>query len=157
MDLTKQPPRSSRSLFAGVVGLGRTTDKARAFLNETLGDYHYGYDCPHDWAVFDVLGIDGAKYATMVDRLGEDCAIEAWVHDTYLTKIASERIEQWNDQLLRCGPDFAAPLIPEGNPLKTLTNEQFDGFRNAVAPARTDVRTVVDLLDIEDGHEAVLR
>lgn len=157
MDLTKHAPRSSRSLFAGVVGLGRTTDKARAFLNGTLGDYHYGYDCPHDWAVFDALGIDGAKYATMVERLREDDAISTWVLETYVSKLSPERIAQWNDELLRCGPEFAPSLMPDGNPLKHLTHEHFLGFRNAIAPGRTDVRTVVELLDIEDGHEAILR
>jgi hypothetical protein len=157
MDLTTHAPRSSRSLFAGVVGLGRTTDKARAFLNGTLGDYYYGYDCPHDWAVFDVLGIDGAKYATMVARLGDDAAIEAWVQETYLHTIGPERISQWNDEFLRCGPDYAPTLIPDGNPLKGLTNDIFAGFLTAIAPERTDVRTVVGLLDIEDGHEAILR
>ena len=157
MDLTTTAPRSSRQLFAGVAGLGRTTDKARAFLNGTLGEYHYGYDCPHDWAVFDALGIDGAKYATMVARLQHDCEIEAWVHDAYLNKLEPHYIARWNEELLKCGPDFSPGLMPEGNPLKTLSFEQFLGFRDAIAPERTDVRTVVGLLDIEDGHEAVAR
>lgn len=155
MDLRQQPPRSSRDLFAGAVGLGRTTDKARAFLNDTLGEYFYGYECPHDWAVFHVLGIDGAKYATMVQRLGDDRTLEAWVRTTYLDKLSPEIVAAWNEQLLKCGPGYAPPLIPEGNPLKHLTDEQFAGFRNTVAPGRTDIRAVVDLLDLEEGRAAV--
>src|SRR5215469_13461561 len=152
MNLTTTTPRSSRSLFAGVAGLGRTTDKARAFLNGTLGEYHYGANCPHDSAVFYALGIDGANYADNVQRLGDDLAVESWVRETYLNKLDPNAISHWNEQLLKCGPDYSPTMMPDGNPLKNLTMEQFLGFRNAIAPHRTDVRTVVDLLDIEDGH-----
>jgi hypothetical protein len=152
MNLNDAPPRSSRSLFAGVAGLGRTTDKARAFLAGTLGDYHYGAPCPHDSALFHVLHADPNEYAAAVGRLQTDDAIEAWVHETILSKLDPMLIAQWNEQLLKCGPDYSPPLMPEGNPLKNLSMEQFLGFRNAIAPHRTDVRTVVELLDIEDGH-----
>src|SRR5579862_9474662 len=152
MNLETTVPRSPRSLFAGVAGLGRTTDKARAFLAGTLGEYHYGQHCPHDSAVFHALGIDASHYATMVGRLGDDAAIEAWVRETYLTKLDAAIISQWNEQLLKCGPDYSPSMMPDGNPLKGLTMEAYLGFRDAIAPHRTDVRTVVDLLDIEDGH-----
>ena len=157
MNLTTHAPRSPRELFAGVVGLGRTTDKARAFLDDTLGEFYYGYECPHDWAVFHVLGIDGAKYATMVQRMGDDAAVEAWVRETYLAKLEPSAIARWNDEFPRCGPDFSMATLPDGNPLKHLSLEQFLGFREKIAPGREDVRTLVDLLDIEDGREAALR
>ena len=43
MDLTKQPPRRpSNTIVAGIAGLARMTDKARANNNEKLGDFKYG-------------------------------------------------------------------------------------------------------------------
>ena len=60
MDLTKEYPRSVKDKFAGVVMLGRTTDKGRAFAAGTAGEYHY--NCPMDKAVFGFLGIDHEAY-----------------------------------------------------------------------------------------------
>ena len=49
MNLTKQPPRrpTNRSM-AGVVGVARMVDKARAHNKDTLGQYLYGNDSG-DW------------------------------------------------------------------------------------------------------------
>ncbi len=71
MDLTTQHPRSANEMMAGLVSLARMTDKARASIDGTLGDYHF--DCPHDartqvapgrsdivtW--FDVLDLDEGR------------------------------------------------------------------------------------------------
>ena len=60
MDLIKGYPRSVRDKFAGVVQLGRATDKGRALAAGTIGEYHY--NCPMDQAVFGFLGIDPDAY-----------------------------------------------------------------------------------------------
>ena len=113
MNLTTQPPRSPRQLYAGVVGLGRTTDKARAFLAGTLGDYHFGKDCPHDRAVFHALKIDCALYLLEVAKL-DDAALEAWAHDTYIAKLPAATLEEWNTSFLRIGPGFVMTMLPSG-------------------------------------------
>ena len=38
-DLTKEPPRSPKTLVGGYVILGRTLDKCRALLAGTIGEY----------------------------------------------------------------------------------------------------------------------
>lgn len=68
MDLTRAFPRSPYDMLAGVVMLGRTTDKVRALLADGLGDYQY--DCPLDRELFAFLGIDAAQFAELV-RKGE--------------------------------------------------------------------------------------
>jgi hypothetical protein len=151
MNLTAQPPRSPRRLFAGVVGLARTTDKARAFLAGTLGDYHFGKDCPHDRAVFHALAIDCERYLTQVDKLN-DTALEAWVRDAHIAKLPAATIEEWNVSFLRIGPGFVMTMLPSDHPLHALTDEAFEPFRARIAPQRPDIRTFVDLLDFEDGR-----
>jgi hypothetical protein len=42
-DLTKQAPHSPRDRYGDFAILGRTVDKCRASIAETLGEYHY--DC----------------------------------------------------------------------------------------------------------------
>ena len=40
-DLTKEPPRSPKTLLGGYVILGRTLDKCRALLAGNIGEYHF--------------------------------------------------------------------------------------------------------------------
>ena len=54
MDLTRDYPRSALERFAGVVMAPRTTDKCRAHLQGTLGEYIY--NCGLDRKLFAFLG-----------------------------------------------------------------------------------------------------
>ena len=124
MDLTKDYPRSVRDKFAGVVQLGRATDKGRALAAGTVGEYHY--NCPMDKAVFGFLGIDS---------------------DEYLAKIKSSKksqgeIDQWNATFLESGPEPGS----EGE-------KYFLQLRSEVAPDRTDVTSWPDLLDLDEKRE----
>ena len=57
MDLTHQPPRRPTNLsIAGIIGVARLTDKARAHNNETLGEYLYGETSGLDRRVPNVFG-----------------------------------------------------------------------------------------------------
>lgn len=154
MDLTEHPPRSPRALLAGAAGLARTTDKARAFLNGTLGEFHYGYECPHDSAVFHALGIDGAKFTTMVERLKTDDAVASWLHETYLSRLPDGALEQWNAAFVNHG--IGTPplvMLPLEHPLRSIGSDTFMNYRDRIAPSRTDITRFVDLLDLEDGCE----
>ena len=56
MDLSRQPPRRpSNTNMAGIIGLARMIDKARAHNEETLEPYVYGDDSNLDTEVLDSL------------------------------------------------------------------------------------------------------
>ena len=69
MNLTKQPPRrpTNRSM-AGVVGVARMVDKARAHNRDTLGQYLYGNDSGLDQRVLDFLDITAETLAQLVSE-----------------------------------------------------------------------------------------
>lgn len=157
MDLTTHAPRSPRQLLAGAAGLARTTDKARAFLAGTLGEFHYGYECPHDWAVFDALGIDGAKFTVMVERLKTDERIAQWVHDAYLSKLRPDALARWNADFTSLAAGGGLRQLPEDHPLHFLAPDTFAAFRARIAPSRPDICRFVDLLDVEDGRNVPVR
>ena len=73
MDLTKQFPRSPYDMNAGVVMVCRTTDKCRARLAGTLGDYHY--DCPLDQLLFGFLGTNAEDFSARVENCGTDAEL----------------------------------------------------------------------------------
>jgi hypothetical protein len=59
-DLTKDYLRSPRDLLAGYIIAGRTLDKCRAFLNNSIGEYHF--DCPLDNMFFGFAGITSEQF-----------------------------------------------------------------------------------------------
>jgi len=145
MDLTTAPPRSVRDLFAGLVMLGRTTDKARANNARSLGDYDFG--CPMDRGVLSFLGIEPAEYAQRVAELGTDVRIEAWVRESYLEHKATADVERFNNEFL------VSPVpLPDGHPLKFVTNEYFYQLRTQLAPDRSDLTSLADILDVDENR-----
>jgi hypothetical protein len=140
MDLTKSYPRSVRAKFAGVVQLGRTTDKAHALLTGTLGDYHY--NCGMDKALFEFLGIDAVEYVQKVAELKDDTKIEAFARTEFTSKKSQAELDAWSEKWLATGP---AP----GSDSETF----FLGLRSQVAPSRTDVTSWPDLLDLDEKRE----
>ncbi|MBI4158973.1 DUF5069 domain-containing protein [Candidatus Woesearchaeota archaeon] len=81
MDLTKSFPRSPYDMSAGIVMLPRTTDKAKAHIAETLGEYHY--NCPLDQALFRFLNVDEKTFAQKVKELKTDGKIGIWVEKEF--------------------------------------------------------------------------
>ena len=67
LDLTKQAPHSPRERTGGFVIADRATDKCRASIAGTLGEYHY--DCPLDNVLFSFKGITGAQFKTWSDEV----------------------------------------------------------------------------------------
>jgi hypothetical protein len=134
MDLTTTVPRSPNEEMAGIVSLARTTDKARAFLDGTLGDYDY--DCPHDRPLFEFLGTNGQEFATTVSHLKTDAAIEAWARDRLADK-TPQAIAAFNDERRNWRPD-------------AHSQGYFDQMRAQVAPDRPDIHTWFDLLDLDE-------
>lgn len=141
MDLTKEFPRSANQPMAGLVSLARTTDKARAYNNGTLGEYDY--DCPHDKPLFAFLGTTGPEFATKVRELQSDEAIERWVKDDLLAEKTPEAITAFNNDRRNWRPD-------------EHSQGYFDRLRDHVAPNRPEIQTWFDLLDLDEGRPVAL-
>lgn len=76
-DLTKDYPCSPRDLLAGYVIGMRTLDKCRAFLNNSIGEYHF--NCPLDNMFFDFTGISADEFKDFVATGATDEEVGAWV------------------------------------------------------------------------------
>ncbi len=99
MDLTKNFPRSPYDMNAGVVMLPRTTDKAKAFNEGTLGEYHY--NCPLDKAVLEFFGISAEKFAKKVKELKTDEKIAEWLSG----KKTQKEKDTFNNMMRHLSPD----------------------------------------------------
>jgi hypothetical protein len=140
MDLTKTYPRSIRDRFAGIVQIGRTSDKARAHVAGKVGEYHY--NCGMDKAVFEFLGItDHEAYAKKAAQLG-DPELERWLRETYVSKKSQAEIDKWNREWLAYGPDAGSD-----------SEKYFIDLRTQLAPDRTDVVAWADLLDLDEKRD----
>ena len=136
MDLTRQPPRRPSNLgIAGIVGVARMTDKARAHNAETLDDYIYGESSGLDQRVLTFLGISADAYAEATDEY-DDAALGHWVLETS-GKTAAE-IAEFNDAALSQLPDT------EGH--KQRLKDRLARF----APGRTDITTVLQSMELDD-------
>ncbi len=136
MDLTRQPPRRPSNLaVAGIVGAARMTDKARAYNNETLGEYIYGENSGLDQRVLTFLGISANTYA---DAAGEhdDIALGNWVLET--SEKTTAEIAEFNDTELSQLPDTDAH--------KQRLKDRLARY----APGRTDITTVLQSMELDD-------
>lgn len=138
MDLTKEYPRSALERFAGVVMAPRTTDKCRAHLQGTLGEYMY--NCGLDRKLFEFLGTEKDEFAGVVQRARGDAEVEAFVRQKLAGRSPGE-IETFNRKFLDYEPD--------------LSRSAYSGQREALAsraPGRTDITLWVHLTDMEEGR-----
>jgi Domain of unknown function (DUF5069) len=138
MDLSKEYPRSALETFAGVIMAPRTTDKCRAHLAGTLGEYIY--NCGLDKQLFQFLGTDAETFADVVSRASGDADVEAYVRQLVAGK-SREEIEALSRQFLDYEPDLSRPA--------------YSGQREALArraPDRSDLTLWVQLTDIEEGR-----
>src|SRR5271156_6569002 len=95
-DLTKEPPRSPRTRLGGFVILARTTDKCRAELAGTIGEYHF--DCPLDNMFFGFAGLKGSDLRDFVATGADDEAVAKWIEE-HATKRPRIEIIKWNNDL----------------------------------------------------------
>ena len=136
MNLTRQPPRRPTNLgIAGIVGAARMTDKARAANAETLGDYIYGESSGLDQRVLSFLGISADAFADAVKE-HDDATLSDWVLETS-GKTAAE-IAVFNEERLTHMPDS------DGH--KRRLQERIARF----APGRTDVKTLLQSMELDD-------
>jgi len=137
MNLTMTAPRSAKDKLLGLVSLKRSIDKAKAFNEGNLGEYHY--DCPHDKPLFEFLGTDAQTFADKVRELETDDAIAQWVQREYLSKKTPQQIEAFNQKGMRWHPEPGSP-----------SEAYFAQLRDEVAPGRSEIVTWFDLLDLDE-------
>jgi len=140
MDLTKTYPRSVGERFAGIVQIGRTSDKARAYKAGTVGEYHF--NCGMDQAVFKFLGIDDHEAFAERAASNDDAALERWLKDTYVSKKSQTEIDRWNREWLESRPEPGSD-----------SEKYFLALRDQIAPSRKDVRSWPDLLDLDEHRD----
>lgn len=136
MDLTKAFPRSPVDRLGGLDHLKRVTDKARAHLSGTLGEYIY--NCPLDQAFFSSFGIDAEGFSSAVSTRPTDNEVLDWVRQNATKAMNPETIEAFNREYESRGPD---------SPEKW---EYFRSTRDAIAPGRSDITTWIKLIDLEE-------
>lgn len=136
MDLTRQPPRRpSNPALAGIVGLARMADKARADADETIGEFKYGEDSGLDREVLEFIRMDAAAFRrAAVDLVDEELAdlVQEQAGRT------STEIESFNREHLE--------REPQDDRHRQLLRERVARY----APDRTDVRTVFASIELDD-------
>ena len=133
-DLTQYPPRSPRVRLAGYAHLPRILDKARATIAGKQGEYTY--NCPLDRLFFDFTGIDHKALLAKVKKGASDTQIADWV-ESKTARTVSE-VAAWTAWI-----ETRSPGGWEGH-------EWFATTIKKVAAGRSDIRTIFDLLDLDD-------
>ena len=136
MDLTQRPPRSPRCRIGGYALLPRLLDKCRAELAGKGGEYHY--NCPLDQQFMEFAGIDAEELKAEVAKGKGDGEILAWIKDHSKLQHTPVEIAQWT-----AWREQAAPTDTESRAF-------FNGLHEKAAPAREDIATWPDLLDLDD-------
>lgn len=93
LDLTRDYPRSPRTLFAGYVIAGRMLDKCRAVLNGTAGEYEFNIG--PDRVFLEFAGIDADEFKAFVATGATDEEVAAWIQASAKAHSAAE-IASWN-------------------------------------------------------------
>lgn len=136
MDLTRQPPRRPSNLgVAGIVGAARMTDKARAHSAETLGDFVYGRYSGLDRRILEFMGITADDFAEASDEY-DDATLSAWMLKK--GKKTDEEIAAFNKSEL--------DRLPTDKKHQQLLEERLAKF----APDRTDIKTVLQSIELDD-------
>ena len=136
VDLTAGPPRSARAKdIAGICGVARMADKARAERAEKIGEYKYGDDSGQDVRILNFLGISAADFQEAAVNNPNDLEIGAWVLEN--CGKSQDEIDAFNETLLNYGPNEA-------------TQERFKARIQEIDPSRTDITTWVALQDLDD-------
>ena len=66
---------------AGICGVARLTDKARAVHTGNIGRYKYGVDSEQDRAILSFLGISAKAFQEAAVQINNDVKLGAWVLD----------------------------------------------------------------------------
>ena len=135
-DLTQRPPRSPRVRLGGFVTFPRIIDKGRAKLANKNGEYNY--NGPLDHRFFNFVKIDQEALLAQIATGKGDGELLAWVLENAGHKPAAWEIAHWSAHFEATGPETLA------------SKERFVKLLSESAPARTDINTLFDRLDLDD-------
>ena len=135
--LIDHPPRSPRVLLGGYALLPRLLDKCRADIAGQLGEYHT--NCPIDQEFLDYAGIDYDALRQQVAEGLSDGELLDWIKENASISRTPWEIEQWSS--------YQNQRAPEPN---TDLSAYFLEVLASHNKSRGDVRTWVDLLDLDD-------
>ena len=82
---------------AGICGVARLTDKARAAHAGTIGSYKYGADSEQDTAILSFLGISAEVFQEAAVRIDHDIKLGAWILDN--CERSSDEISKFNRKM----------------------------------------------------------
>ncbi|MDE0502638.1 MAG: DUF5069 domain-containing protein, partial [Candidatus Poribacteria bacterium] len=140
VDLGRHAPRSPYSTdIAGIAGLARTLDKARAFKADSIGDYWYGEDSGHDRQVLQFIGVTPQEFLELVGDLRGDNDVTDWVRAN--ARKTSDDIVAFNDEMIN------------RRPVTERHRAFFAKLINKLDPRRTDIQTFFDLMVFADEKE----
>lgn len=135
-DLTQRPPRSARVRLGGYVILPRMLDKCRAVIAGTAGDYDYG--CSLDRRFLDFAGVDAAALKAEVAKGKGDGELLRWITENARGGRTASDIAAWSA--------YQESRVPEN----LESREKFSAYHRASGPARDDIGTWFDVLDLDD-------
>ena len=136
-DLTQHPPRSPRVRLGGFVHLPRLLDNARAAVAGKLGEYMF--PCPLDQRLFTFTGLTAdALLAELRSGPRSDSEMLAWVMTHLQPRRLPHEILAWSAWLETLGPG------------DVKRHAHFAEDIGALAPARDDIRTNFDRLELDD-------
>lgn len=82
---------------AGICGVARLTDKARAAHAGEIGSYKYGAESTQDTGILSFLGISAEAFQEAAVRVDNDVKLGAWILDN--SKKSSEEISVFNRKM----------------------------------------------------------
>jgi hypothetical protein len=135
-DLTKRPPRSTRTRLGGYALLPRIIDKCRAVIAGTNGEFNYA--CPLDMEFFEFTSIDPEALKKQIEAGLGDTAVLEWVRKNAGTKRCPQEIHLWSR--------YMEDRAPSG----VDKREYFNQVHKDIAPDRDDISTWFDWLDLDD-------
>ena len=92
-----QPRDMLNKEVAGICGVARMTDKARAAHAGEIGSYKYGADSEQDTAILSFLGISAEVFQEAAVRIDHDVKLGAWILDN--CERSSEEVSKFNRKI----------------------------------------------------------
>jgi hypothetical protein len=136
MDLNKQPPRRPSNLgLAGIAGLARMADKARAHQAETLGEFVYGEQSGLDREILELIHMSADEFAQAAAAMDDD---ELAAQVLQRAGQPASAIAAFNREHLE--------RRPKDERHRQLLAERVARF----APDRTDIETVFQSIELDD-------
>ena len=136
MDLSRQPPRKPSNLGVGnIANLARMTDKARAYNDETMGEFLYGEDSGLDKLLLDFLDISHDDFADAAGRY-DDETLGKWVRE--VADKTEADFEEFNNHYLTREPD------------DEIGRQRLVDRIAQFAPGSTDITTHFQSMELDD-------